>query len=118
MNQKINQIKMKQIQQQIRKFSNKKQCYTIPPSGVRGLLLFLLLCLFTYASADEVQQIADKYRTWIVGSDATDYSNPLVKERFRAILDAAQKAHEFYNKYDFSNLEPYDFETKKMPMTK
>ena len=76
-------------------------------------ILFFFISLFAYASADEVQVIADKYRTWIVGSESPDYSNPLIKERFRAILDAAQKAHEFYNRYDFSNTELYDLVGEK-----
>ena len=80
---------------------------------MKNFLICIFLSVFTYATADEIQTISDKYRTWIVGSDATDYSNPLVRERLTAILDAAQKAHEAYYNYDFSNLEPYDFESKK-----
>jgi hypothetical protein len=104
---------MKQIQRQNQKDSGKNQRFIIPPSGVRGLFIFLFISIFSFVKADEIQKISDKYRSWIVGSASTDYSNPLVEERFKAIMESAQKAHEFYNTYDFSNLEPYDFESKK-----
>lgn len=70
--------------------------------------LYIFLLFLSFVKADEIQNISDKYRSWIVGTETTDYSNPLVKERFNAILNAARNAHEFYDKYDFSNLEPYD----------
>jgi len=76
-------------------------------------ILFIFFLLFSFAKADEIQTISDKYRSWIVGSETADYSNPLVKARYDAILESAHKAHQFYNEFDFSNLEPYNLSGNK-----
>lgn len=75
--------------------------------NMRYLLCVLLLFtnLITSASTDEIQTIAEKYKAWIVGSTKPDYSNPLIKERYGAILKSAQRAHLIYADVDFSNLE-------------
>ncbi len=68
-------------------------------------ILLIFTTFFTYASSDEIQTIADKYKAWILGSVKPDYSNPLVSERYGAILKSAQKAHLTYADVDFSKLE-------------
>ncbi|MEI7504429.1 MAG: hypothetical protein WCJ61_14210, partial [Paludibacter sp.] len=69
------------------------------------IILFLYISLLTHASTNEIQTISDKYKAWIIGSAKPDYSNSLVSQRYDAILESAQKAHELYANVDFSNLE-------------
>jgi len=64
---------------------------------------------YIFRSKDELDLIYQRYKTWCVGDDAVDYSNPLLQARYEAMLASAESAKENLHLYDVSNPgESYD----------
>ena len=81
---------------------------------MKQLVLFLILALFTaHLQADEISSISSKYRNWIIGDSSTDYSNPHIQTRYKAILEYVESADQKYNKFTFRPEEKFDFSTKE-----
>ena len=75
------------------------------------LFIFLFLSVFQLC-ADELSQVAAKYRAWIIGNEQTDYTNPLIQTRYKSILEYIESAEQKYNNFTFTPDEKFDFSTK------
>lgn len=62
------------------------------------LLVSICILFATESVSHPIDSIAIKYRDWILGSDNIDYTKPLVKERYDAIIRQAEKAMSNYEK--------------------
>lgn len=64
--------------------------------------LFILVSCWAAANATDsvsgVSQIALKYRHWVLGSSAIDYSNPLIQVRYKEIIKTIELADQKYGK--------------------
>lgn len=64
---------------------------------------------YIFRSKDDLDLIYQRYKTWCVGDDAVDYTNPLILARYEAMLAAAVSATENLHLYDVTNPgESYD----------
>lgn len=75
------------------------------------LLIFVCFCI-NQAQADEIKNIANKYKEWILGNENTDYSNIEVQTRYKAILKYIKSADKKYDKFKFDEDSKFDFSTK------
>ncbi|WP_017258496.1 chondroitinase family polysaccharide lyase [Pedobacter arcticus] len=71
------------------------------------ILLLIATLNFSVAKADDIDDISNKYMSWILGSAQIDYSNSLIKERYKAILGYVDKANKTYNRFNFDSTDAY-----------
>lgn len=76
------------------------------------LFIFLFALVTTVSKADEISNIEQKYRKWILGTEETDYKNPWVQKRYLKILEYAEAANNKYDNFQFTSEEEFDFSTK------
>lgn len=65
-----------------------------------------------HSFADEISGISEKYRNWILGTEQTNYDNPLIQTRYKKILEYVDSADKLYKDFDFKPNETFDFSTK------
>ncbi len=74
----------------------------------KAIIIFLIAAInFSIAKADDIDDISKKYMSWIVGSTEVDYSNLLIKERYKYTLQYVKKAHALYERFNFDSKIPY-----------
>ncbi|TKG96304.1 hypothetical protein EYV94_03340 [Puteibacter caeruleilacunae] len=76
------------------------------------ILLAMVTLLPTGSKADELTDIAKKYRTWIIGDNNIEYNNPVIQQRYQAILEYVDSADKKYDGFTFTPKKTFDFSTK------
>ena len=74
--------------------------------------ILLLFSLASISKADDISDIADKYRKWILGTENTDYQNPFIQKRYKKILEYVETANQKFDNFKFKPDEKFDFSTQ------
>jgi len=78
----------------------------------KTIVFILLLTAMLQVQADELTQIANRYREWIIGNEQTDYKHPLIKARYQEILSYIESAQNKYDNFTFDSDLKFDFSSK------